>query len=286
MKLWFRFVDRPVPLWIGFALLGAYLTLPTTALAQRDYEIDRLIFRDDFDGDLREWVIGKRPETQVQIVDGVVDIRHGRQTSIWYRNPLQGRVMIEYRARALQGEGQPTDLNALWMARDRESTPPLSMDNFFDPAGRLRSDRLATYYTGFGSNRNTTFNFRRFYDPSNIPPQVQQLQRKNSRVILQHHNDDGMFRNPQGTFITPGQWYKFQLVYFDGLVEVYLDDAQAFRYREQPYDLPAYDRGYFAFVTHMDSRAQFDAVRIYTLRNPEATDGGSDLSPREAIAKP
>jgi hypothetical protein len=245
------------------------LTLPTTAFAQQDYEIDRLIFRDDFDGDLREWVIEKRPQTQVQIVNGVVDIRHGRQTSIWYRNPLQRRVMIEYRARALQEEGQPTDLNALWMARDRESKPPLSMDNFFDTEGRLRFDLLATFYTGFGSNRNTTFNFRRFYDPSNIPPQAQQLQRNNGRVILQHHqSNDGMFRNPQGTFITPGQWYKFQLVYFDGLVEVYLDDRRAFRYREQPYDLPAYDRGYFAFRTTLDSRTQFDSVRIYSLRNP------------------
>jgi hypothetical protein len=279
-------MHRPLWLWIWLALLGGYAALPTTALAQRDYEIDQLIFRDDFDGDLREWVIEKRPRTHVEIVDGVVDIRHGIQTRIWYRNPLQRRVMIEYRARALEGEGRPTDLNALWMARDRESTPPLSMDSFFGTEGPLRSDRLATYYTGFGSNRNTTFNFRRFYDPSNMPSQVQQLPRHNGRVILQHHNDDGMFRNPQGTFITPGQWYKFQLVYFDGLVEVYLDDRQAFRYREQPYDLPAYDRGYFAFVTTLNSWTQFDAVRIYSLRYPRATDGGSVPVPRDTIAEP
>lgn len=282
----FRFIHRPIWLWFWLALLGAYATLPTTVLAQRVYEIDQLIFRDDFDGNLREWVIEKRPRTQVEIVNGVLDIRHGTQTSIWYRNPLQSRVMIEYRARALEGEGQSTDLNALWMARDRESTPPLSMDSFFDTSGRLRFDLLATYYIGFGSNRNRTFNFRRFYDPSNIPLQVQQLQRHDGRVILQHHNDDGMFRNPQGTFITPGQWYKFQLVYFDGLVEVYLDDTQAFRYREQPYDLPTYDRGYFAFRTTLNSRTQFDAVRIYSLRSAGATDGSPDPAPQDTITEP
>lgn len=266
-----RGAARSVRLWIWGSLLGLSVMLPITALAQRGYEIDQLVFRDDFDGDLREWVIEKAPQTHVQIINGVVDIRRGRQTSLWYRHPLQQRVLIEYRARALQEEGQPTDLNALWMARDRDSTPPLSLERFFDTGGRLRFDRLATYYTGFGSNRNTTFNFRRFYDPNDMPPRVQQFPDKNGRVVLQHHNDDGMFRNPQGTFITPGQWYTFRLVYFDGLVEVYLDNRPAFGYREQHDDLPAYDRGYFAFRTTLNSRTQFDAVRIYRLRDAQAS---------------
>jgi hypothetical protein len=268
---------RSVRLWIWTALLGLSMILPSTALAQRGYETDQLIFRDDFDGDLREWVIEKAPQTHVQIINGVVDIRHGRETSLWYRYPLQQRVLIEYRARALQEEGQPTDLNALWMARDRESTPPLSLERFFDTDGRLRFDHLATYYTGFGSNRNTTFNFRRFYDPSDMPPRVQQFPNKNGRVVLEHHNDDGMFRNPQGTFITPGQWYTFQLVYFDGVVEVYLDNQPAFRYREQPDDLPTYDRGYFAFRTTLNSRTQFDSVRIYRLRDAHAFGGDQGI---------
>ncbi|MBN1675046.1 MAG: right-handed parallel beta-helix repeat-containing protein [Kiritimatiellae bacterium] len=238
----------------------------SAAPSARGYTVDRLLFADDFSDGLENWVVEKAKQAQVRLVDGVVDIRRGRQTSIWYRKPLSERVMIEYRARGLEGDGRPTDLNALWMARDRLSTPPLSLDTFFDTGGRLRFESLAAYYTGLGSNGNQTFRFRRFYDPANLPPQVRELARGRNRVILRDHDSDGQFRNAQGGFMTPGQWYKFTLVYFEGLVEVYIDGVRAFQYREQPWDVPAYDRGYFAFRTTFGSHVQFDDVRISSLR--------------------
>ena len=200
---------------------------------------------------------------------GVADIQHGQSTSVYYRTPLPAnRTMIEYRARALtDAGGTATDINALWMTRDRLSTPPLSLANFFYPSAGLRFAQLATYYTGLGANNNSTFRLRRFYGPGGVPAEVPPPHPADGRVIIAEQPSSGPFGNGSGGFLVPGQWYTFRLVYFDGWVEVYVNGLRAFQYREQSWDVPPFNEGYFAFRTTGNSHVQYDELRIYRLRS-------------------
>jgi hypothetical protein len=245
--------------------------------AAPEYAIDQLVFQDDFARSTlgSNWIVEKPSATQVQLLSGVVDIQHGQSTSVYYATPLPTtRVLIEYRARALaDAGGAATDLNALWMTRDRLSAPPLSLSDFFYPSAGLRFEQLATYYTGFGSNGNTTFRLRRFYGPGGVPPEVTPPHPADGRVILSEQPPSGPFGNGSGGFLTPGQWATFRLVYFDGWVEVWVNGQRAHQYREQPWDNPPFDQGYFAFRTTGNAHVQYDDLRLYRLRSATALPG-------------
>jgi len=231
------------------------------------YVVDSLLFGDDFDGALENWVCETVIGGSVNIVSGVVDIDDNGGTAVWYKYPLSDSIAIEYSARCLSDGANLTDLNCFWMARDRESTPVLSLDSasFFN-AGRTglwaTYHSLEAYYFGYGANLNTTFNLRRYYDPNALPTEVLSMPRDGHRVIIASDNQTGL--------ITAGTWYRFKVVYFKGLIEVWVNNVKQFTYTEQSYDVP-YNRGYFGFRTTYSVHAQFDSVRIFLLKTSSAS---------------
>jgi hypothetical protein len=234
-----------------------------------NYQKDILLYSDDFDGNLDQWVIESAGNGFASIRDGAMHIIDDGGTTAWFYRPLTDSTSIEYKVRLLDEGANLTDINCFWMARDTKSAPPLSVEPevFFD-AGRTgifsTYHTMHTYYCGFGANRNSTFRFRRYYDPTDIPAEVLDMPRDGNRVIVYNHDDSGEFREGD-VFITAGTWYHIRLVYFNGLVEYFLNGEKAFSYVEQAYDTP-YNKGYFGFRTTASVHAQLDSLRIYKLR--------------------
>src|SRR3989339_115440 len=247
------------------AVFGFFLLAVNVFIFSQDYVVESTIFSDDFTGVLDNWVYETAIGGTVRISNGMIDIDDNGGTTVWYKNVLYDSIAVEYSARCLSDGVNLTDLNCFLMARDRESTPALSLDSasFFN-AGRTglwdTYHSLETYYFGYGANLNTTFNLRRYYDPGNLPTEVLSIPRDGHRVIIASNNQTGL--------IAAGVWYHFKVVYFKGLVEVWVNNIKQFSYTEKTYDAP-YNQGYFGFRTTYSVHAQFDSVRIHRLQtNP------------------
>jgi hypothetical protein len=252
--------------------ISVFLKAVTTHLPREthpNYQKDILLYSDDFDGNLDQWVIECAGSGYASIRDGVMHIIDDGGTTAWFYRPLSDSISIEYKVSLLDEGANLTDINCFWMARDTKSSPPLSVDpEAFFNAGRSgifsTYHTMHTYYCGFGANRNATFRFRRYYDPNNIPAEVLDMARDGNRVIVYNHDDSGEFREGD-VFITAGTWYHIRLVYFNGLVEYFLNGEKAFSYVEQNYDTP-FNKGYFGFRTTASVHAQLDSLRIYKLK--------------------
>ncbi len=254
--------------------VSAIIFLLVLTVSGQVYTEDSLIFSEDFDGDLSEWIIEQKTGGALAVTGGLLDIDDGGGTTAWYRKILSDSISISYKARCLDDKNNITDLNCFWMSLDRDSNPELSKDSAdFFSSGRTGSwpdyHSLRTYYFGYGANLNETFRFRRYYDPDNLPSEVLAMDRDDHRVILDNVDDDESFQNAESEFITPGEWYHFKIVYFKGLVEIYVNGRKAFTYTEQSYDNP-YNEGYFGFRTTYSVHAQLDSVRIYRLKTADS----------------
>jgi hypothetical protein len=142
-------------------------------------EPPRELYRDDFSGDLHQWIVEQLPGGSVTVHDGVLDIETSRGCTVWFREPLAAPVRIRYEATPLPrvvAADQPafrseatsgplsavTDINCFWMAQN-----PRFPDALFAAAPRRTGllsdyDSLLTYYVGFGANNDTTTRFRRY----------------------------------------------------------------------------------------------------------------------------
>lgn len=119
----------------------------------------------------RDWAVeAESPEARVRLANGVIDIDTPRGLTLWWRRPLSAPVVISFEAMAVAAGGpndRVSDLNAFWMARDRDGGSVL--DHRRDGAFSHYDDMLA-YYVGIGGNRNTTTRFRRYIgEPGNRP---------------------------------------------------------------------------------------------------------------------
>src|SRR6185295_8570528 len=103
--------------------------------------------------------------------DGVLDIDTPAGLTLWFKPRLEGPLVIEFEATAIAAGGpndQVSDLNVVWMARNRtgDGPPYLSLRNGYFAL----YDDLLPYYVGLGGNRNTTTRFRRYVgEPGNRP---------------------------------------------------------------------------------------------------------------------
>ncbi len=108
-----------------------------------------------------DWHLEAEGTAQVTFSDQGIDVIAPGGLTIWFREPLAGRVAIAFEAMAVD-EGGPMDLvsdvNAFWMAR--EPQPPLRLE---PRSGNFAEyDSLELYYVGIGGNRNTTTRLRRY----------------------------------------------------------------------------------------------------------------------------
>jgi len=122
----------------------------------------RLLYHDDF-ADLANWHIEAEKPGRISAAHGVLDIDVPAGITLWFEHYLEGPLVIEFEATAVD-EGGPndkvSDLNVFWMANNADGQQPVF--------ARARSgafteyNNLLTYYVGLGGNRNSTTRFRRY----------------------------------------------------------------------------------------------------------------------------
>jgi Domain of unknown function (DUF6250) len=145
-----------------------------------------VLHRDDFAGDLSQWVVEQQPGGMVRIRDGALEIDDAAGCTVWFRAKLTAPVSITYEVTFVTAGGpndRLSDLNCFWMASD----PRSPADLFAAGHGRnglfATYDSLRTYYVGQGGNTNTTTRFRR-YDGTGARPLLPEHERTGAEDLL------------------------------------------------------------------------------------------------------
>jgi hypothetical protein len=194
-------------------------------------ESGRELTRDDFDGDLRQWVVEQMPGGTVTVRDGAMVIEDAGGCTVWLREKLTAPVEISYEITAISAGGphdRVSDVNCFWMANDPRTPagPPFASAHM--RSGKFADyDSLLTYYVGYGGNTNSTTRFRR-YDGTPARP-----------LLPEHDLSDKKF------LLTANQIYRIRVVARGGAVEFWRDGERIFFFRD-PAPLTS---GWFAFRT-------------------------------------
>jgi len=197
-----------------------------------------LIYQDDFDNSLDNWVIEgpSSPNASIEIIDGklIIDVDAG--ATIWLNKKLSGSYLIEYKRMVVLAGGRNdrlSDLNQFWMATDPRN------ENLFTRSGVFEQyDSLSLYYVGVGGNTNTTTRFRKYTGDGN-------------RVLLED------LANKEN-LLEPNKEYTIKILVEKGTSKFYMNERLIFSY-EDPQPLSV---GYFGFRT-TQSRQIIDDLRIY-----------------------
>ena len=214
-------------LWIGCLLL--FVGGCSCCTLSKD-KTPTLVYQNDFDRNLSDWRVEQMPGGSVRVVDGKLEIEDAKGCTVWFREKLEGPIMIEYEAVIIKKDGphdRGSDLNCFWMAQD-----PKHFDDLFANSqargGRFSNyDSLRLYYVGYGANHNTTTRFRRYTGTGERP-------------ILPEHDlsaDEFMLK-----YNVP---IKIQLI-ADGQRVAYLRDGEVIY---EIHDPEPYTDGWFGFRT-------------------------------------
>lgn len=227
---------------------------PLTANKSPDvrFRIGEVLFSDDFRSGLETWVIELERGGKVEAADGklIIDVPAG--CSVWFKQLIEGPVMIEYKAKIISAGGsndRVSDLNCFWMARDARSSQDIFATKRSGSFGEY--DQLRCYYVGLGGNSNTTTRFRRY------------IGEKDNRPLLPEHD----LRDARDLIITNVS-QTLRLVACGSLIQFYRDDWRLFELN----DAEPYTSGWFAFRTvsnHMEIRD----FRVYRLIPADAKKG-------------
>lgn len=178
---------------------------------------------------LADWRIeAESAKARVTVIDGMIDIDTPKGLTLWWRQPLTSPVVISFDAMAVAGPGENdrvSDLNAFWMATDRDGGAVLATPR----SGAFATyDDMRAYYVGIGGNRNTTTRFRRYIgEPGNRP-------------LLPAHD-----RRDTAAMLVPNRWTHIRLIADGNLIAVDRDGQRLFTL-----DDPApYTRGHWGLRT-------------------------------------
>ena len=149
----------------------------------------KLIHKDDFEGDLSSWVVEQMPGGSVNISDGKLEIDDAKGCSVWFREKLDGPVMIEFEVVVIKKDGlndRGSDLNCFWMAQDPENYDDLFAGSQ-ERGGRFTNyNSLRLYYVGYGANNNSTTRFRR-YPGTGEKPLLPEHDLRNDEYMLKYN---------------------------------------------------------------------------------------------------
>jgi hypothetical protein len=198
-----------------------------------------VLHRDDFRGDLGQWVVEQQPGGRVVAESGRLVITDSGGATVWFRTALVAPVIIRYDV-VVASSARVSDLNCFWMAIHAADPRDLFA------ADRPRSGRfsdyngLRTYYVGYGGNNNTTTRFRR-YDGSGARP------------LAPEHD----LRHP-GVLLRPDHRYRIELrALAGGRVQFWRDGEKIF----DVMDPEPLTRGWFGFRT-VNSRLEISAFEV------------------------
>jgi len=211
--------------------------------AQNDlsYKKGKLLFKDDFNKGLKNWVIEMPPTSGSAVTmfgnKLLIDVDGG--ATIWLNRKLSGNIHITYKRKVVVGTGKNdrlSDLNQFWMANDPRNK------NLFTRSGVFSAyDSLLLYYVGFGGNSNTTTRFRKYTG-------------NGDRVLYNDLTD-------KDHLLEANKEYSIKIVINNGLSAFFVDDQLFFSFK----DADPIPEGYFGFRT-TESRQEISAFRVYRLK--------------------
>ncbi|MEM9478481.1 MAG: DUF6250 domain-containing protein [Verrucomicrobiota bacterium] len=233
------------------SLLSAQETKTGVSAFSSDGGTRKLVHWDDFDADLSQWVVEQAPAGTTRVEDGKLVINDAKGCTVWFREKLDGAIMIEYEATMIEDGGKNdrvSDLNCFWMAVDPENPEDIFANK--ERGGVFKNYHpLRLYYVGYGANNNTTTRFRRYPGGGERP------------VLPEHDLRDKKFLH------TPNKKITIQII-CDGETIRYLRDGEiVFDFR----DKAPFTEGWFGFRTVRNHMA-IDNFRVYRLR-PQETHG-------------
>jgi len=229
------------PYWIIILAAGI---LSQTAIAQPTCDKDDILYSDNFEDDLSNWVVEQGEGGTAKIIDGQLDIVDEKGCTIWFRHKLKSPVMIEYEATMVDKGGKRdrvSDLNCFWMAIDPEHPENIFADK--SRGGRFPNYHpLRLYYVGYGGNDNSTTRFRRYPGGGERP-------------MLPGHD----LRDPE-YMLEGNKTVKIQIVSDGGKIQYWRDGEIIYDFKD---DNP-YLEGWFAFRT-VRSHLKLDNFKVYRL---------------------
>jgi rhamnogalacturonan endolyase len=231
---------KRLPGWL-VAMSFIALTACQSLKEKPAYEIDSLLFLDQFDTGMDNWVIEVDPDSAVNI--GIQDeklvIDTDRGATAWLNQELSGNLLIRYKRRVVMAEGtndRLSDMNQFWMARDPRNP------NLFTRIGTFAEyDSLLMYYAGIGGNYNETTRFRKYTGDGN-------------RVLVHDLTDEAHLLKPNHTYL-------IEIMVKDGETSVFVDRDEFFNFKD---DSPL-SSGYFGIRTTW-SRQEIDDLEVYRLK--------------------
>lgn len=207
----------------------------------------RLIHSDDFRSGLSQWAVDLERGGRVEAKDGTLHIDVPAGATVWFRTALQGPVMIEYQAVAVDeggGNDRVSDMNAFWMATDSARPDGLP----FPRSGAFAAyDTLLTYYVGQGGNGNTTTRMRRYIGEAS------------NRPLLAGHDLSG-----SEDLLTPNAIQTVRLIADGRRIEYWRNDRRVF----QMDDPAPYRQGWFAIRT-TDNHLRVSNFKVYALETAQ-----------------
>lgn len=206
----------------------------------------RLVFQDNFEQGLANWVVEKTAASQVSIIDNQLDIDDGAGVTIWYKEKIDSPSIIEFDGTVVVNGGandRGTDLNFFWMA----NTP--KGEGFFERsqwrAGDMRKyDAFELYYVGYGANDNSTTRFRYYPGDGSRP------------LLPQYDVNDVQFMN------TPNVMTNIKIISLENKTFVFANNQKLYEID----DVKPLTSGMFGFRT-WKSHLAIDQFKVYSIHN-------------------
>ncbi len=208
----------------------------------------KTLYRDDFEENLDNWVVEQMPGGSVRVNGGKLEIDDAKGCTVWFREKLDGPIMIEYEAVIIKKGGprdRGSDLNCFWMAQDPEHYGDLFASSQKRGGRFTNYNSLRLYYVGYGANDNTTTRFRRYPGTGEKP------------LLPEHDLRDDEYMLKYNVPI------KIRLI-ADGRRIAYLRDGEIVF---DVVDPDPFTDGWFGFRT-VNNHMTIDNFRIYRLGNP------------------
>jgi Domain of unknown function (DUF6250) len=201
-------------------------------VVDKRFHAGKVLYSDDFAHGMDKWRVEMEKPGTVTAKDGVLDIDVPAGVTVWFKQEIEGPVMISYEARVVLAGGandRVSDLNSFWMATD----PASPGDIFAHPrTGAFAGyNSLHLYYVGLGGNGNTTTRFRRY-----IGDTVERPLLPENDISVKEHPDKGIVANKPQEVV---------LVADGGLIQYWRDGNKVF----EMMDAEPYTRGWFGIRT-------------------------------------
>jgi len=207
-----------------------------------------LLYQDDFDKDLSQWVVEQAPKGTTSLIDGKLDIDDAQGCTVWFKQKFTEPVLIEYEATMIQQGGpndRVSDLNCFWMAVDPQHPEDIFINSKERGGDFKKYDALRLYYVGYGANENKTTRLRRYPGDGSKP------------LLPEHDLKDAKLMN------IPNKTLKIQLVADGSRIQFIRDGEMVFDFL----DKQPFREGWFGFRT-LRNHMRLDHFRVYRLASP------------------